>query len=75
MDEIPDNYPPYEVFRKICLAIAKENKESKEEGLKHLLRYWSLMHGAISLLISPNVEFSESTEDYLKNIFQNEVTL
>lgn len=69
MDEIPDNYPPYEVFRKVYLAIAEKNGESKEDGLKQLLRYWSLMHGAISLLISPNVEFPGDTEDYLKDFF------
>lgn len=69
MDEIQDNYPPYEVFRKVYLAIAKKNGESKENGLKQLLRYWSLMHGAISLLISPNVEFPGDTEDYLKDFF------
>lgn len=69
MDEIPDNYPPYEVLRKVYLAIAEKNGESKEEGLKQLLRYWSLMHGAISLLLSPNVEFPGDTEDYLKDFF------
>ena len=69
MDEIPENYPPYEVFRKVYLAIAEGNGDPKETGLKHLLRYWSLMHGAISLLISPNVEFPGNTEDYLKDFF------
>ena len=69
MDEIPENYPPYEVFRKVYLAIAEKKGESKEDGLKQLLRYWSLMHGAISLLISPNVELSGNTENYLKDFF------
>ena len=69
MDEISENYPPYEVFRKIYLAIAEKTGESKEAGLKQLLRYWSLMHGAISLLISPNVELPGNTENYLKDFF------
>lgn len=69
MDEIADNYPPYEVFRKVYLAIAERNGEAMEDGLKRLLRYWSLMHGAISLLISPNVEFPGDTEEYLKDFF------
>lgn len=69
MDEIPENYPPYEVFRKAYLAIAEKKGESKEAGLKQLLRYWSLMHGAISLLISPNVELPDNTENYLKDFF------
>ena len=69
MDEISENYPPYEVFRKLYLAIAEKKGESKEAGLKQLLRYWSLMHGAISLLISPNVELPGNTENYLKDFF------
>ena len=50
-------------------AIAEKTGESKEAGLKQLLRYWSLMHGAISLLISPNVELPGNTENYLKDFF------
>lgn len=69
MDEIPENYPPYEVFRKVCLAIAEEKGESKETGLKQLLQYWSFMHGAISLFISPNVELPDNIENYLKDFF------
>lgn len=70
MDEISENYPPYEVFRKVYLDIADRNGKTKEEGLKRLLQYWSLMHGVISLLISPNVEFPEDTEKYLKDFFK-----
>lgn len=69
MDEIPNNYPPYEVFRKVYLTIAEKNNISKENSLKYFLRYWSLMHGVISLLLSPNVKFLNNAEDYLKDFF------
>ncbi|MDO4344545.1 MAG: TetR/AcrR family transcriptional regulator [Eubacteriales bacterium] len=69
MDEIPGNYPPYEVFRKVSLAIAEGKGETKEAGLKQLLRYWSLMHGIISLFISPNVELPDSFDICLKDFF------
>lgn len=70
MNENSDNYPLYKIFRKVYLVIAEKNGESKEKSLKQLLRYWSLMHGAISLLISPNVEFPGDTKDYLKDFFR-----
>ena len=64
MEKIPDNYPPYEVFREVSMAMARKTGASEEEALTQLLRYWSLIHGAISLFISPNVVLPGSPEDY-----------
>lgn len=69
MDEIDGNYPPFELFRKVCLAYCRHNGLTKEEGVKRLVRFWSIMHGAISLMISSNVELYGNWEDCLNNIF------
>lgn len=69
MEKIAGNYPPFEVFREICCVMAEHNGMTKEEALKRLVKYWSLMHGVISLLVSPNVELDGEWKDYLKDIF------
>ena len=69
LDEVDDNYPPFEIFRKICIALITHYKMSKKDGLKRLVKYWSLMQGAVSLIISPNVTLDGSWEYCLENIF------
>lgn len=69
LDEVDDNYPPFEIFRKLCLALIEKYNLSREEGLKRLVRYWSLMQGAVSLIISPNVTLDGQWDACLKDIF------
>lgn len=69
MDETEGNYPPFELFRMACLAYCRDNDLTKEEGVKMLVRFWSVMHGAISLMISSNVELDGNWEDCLESIF------
>ena len=69
LDEVEGNYPPYEMFREVCIALIKQYNLSREEGLRRLVRYWSLMHGAVSLMISPNVELNGRWEECLKDMF------
>lgn len=70
MDETEGNYPPFEIFQKACCTYCKYYELSKDEGLKILVRLWSLTHGAISLMISPNVELDGKWEDFLDDIFK-----
>ncbi|MDE7464140.1 MAG: TetR/AcrR family transcriptional regulator [Clostridiales bacterium] len=58
LDEVEDNYPPFEVFRKVCLALTESHGITKEEGLARLIKCWSLVHGATALIISPNVKLN-----------------
>lgn len=69
LDEVKDNYPPFEVFRKVCLALNESCGITKEQGLARLIKFWSLVHGATALVISPNVELSGDWSDYLKNLY------
>ena len=69
LDEVEENYPPYEIFRKVCLSLISEFKLSREEGLRRLVRYWSLMHGVVSLMISPNVSLLGDWDFCLKDMF------
>lgn len=70
LDEIKDNYPPFEVFRKVCLALTETFGITKEEGLARLIKCWSLVHGATALIISPNVELNADWNDYLKYLYR-----
>lgn len=69
MEEVPGNYPPFEVFRRVCRLGAEKQGISMEECLVRLTRFWSCMHGLISLLISPNVNLEGNWEDCLEDIF------
>ena len=68
MTEIENNYPPFEVFRKVCCAYCDDCGLSQDEGLKKLVRFWSITHGAISLMNSPNVEIDGKWEDFINDI-------
>lgn len=69
LDEVKDNYPPFEVFRKVCLTLTESYGLTKQQGLARLIKCWSLVHGAASLIISPNVEFNGDWNEYLKNLY------
>lgn len=66
-EEIEENYPPFEVLRKVCYK--EMNNATKDEILAALIKYWSLAQGAASLIISSNIETDENLEKYLKIIF------
>ena len=69
MKEVEENYPPFEVFREVCCAYCKQHNLKEEIGLKKLITIWSIMHGVISLIISPNIKIDGKWEDYLNDIF------
>lgn len=69
LEETENNYPPFEVFRKVGCALVKKYGMTNEEGLKRLVQYWSMMQGAVSLIISPNVELDGDWKDCLKDFF------
>ena len=69
LDKVEDNYPPFEIFRQVCIALIAEYKLNRTEGLRRLVRYWSLMHGAVSLMISPDVQLDGSWSECLKDAF------
>ncbi|MDE7394667.1 MAG: TetR/AcrR family transcriptional regulator [Clostridiales bacterium] len=70
LDEVTGNYPPFEVFRKVCLALTEAYGIPKEEGLARLIRCWSLVHGATALIISPNVRLDGDWDEYLKTLYR-----
>ncbi len=69
LDEVKDNYPPFEVFRKVCLALTESYGISKQQGLARLIKCWSLVHGATALIISPNVKLNGDWSEYLKDLY------
>lgn len=69
MDETEGNYPPFELFRKLATALTARYDMTKEAGLKRLVKYWAVMEGIISMMISSVVELDGDWTDYLENIF------
>lgn len=63
-----DNYPPLELFRKVYCAYGRQKKMSDGECITHLIQLWSMIHGMVSLLISPNVEWNGSWRECLRDI-------
>ena len=70
LDEVKDNYPPFEVFRKICFALTESFGITREQGLAKLIKCWSVVHGATALIISPNVELDGDWSDYLSGLYR-----
>lgn len=69
LDEVKDNYPPFEVFRKVCLTLTESYGITKQQGLARLIKCWSIVHGATALLISPNVELDGDWSEYLQTLY------
>lgn len=69
MEDIEGNYPPFELFRKLSVALATRYNMTKEAGLKRLVKYWAVMEGIVSMMISTVVELDGDWKDYLENIF------
>lgn len=69
LDEVNDNYPPFEVFRKVCLSLTESYGLTKQQGLARLIKCWSLVHGATALIISPNIELDGDWSECLKNLY------
>lgn len=69
LDEVKDNYPPFEVFRKVCLSLTESYGITKQQGLSRLIKCWSLVHGATALIISPNIDFDGDWGELLKNLY------
>ncbi len=69
LDKIKENYPPFEVFRKVCLALTESYGLTKEQGLARLIKCWSLVHGVTALIISPNIELNGDWSDYLNKLY------
>lgn len=70
LDEVKDNYPPFEVFREVCLTLTESFGITREQGLAKLIKCWSVVHGATALIISPNVELDGDWSDYLSCLYR-----
>ncbi|MBD5636691.1 MAG: TetR/AcrR family transcriptional regulator [Clostridia bacterium] len=70
LDEVKDNYPPFEVFRRVCLALTESHGLTKEQGLAKLIKCWSVVHGATALIISPNVEMEGDWGECLAELYR-----
>ena len=54
--ETENNYPPFEIFRKLCTELVLQGKISSEDRLARLSRFWALLHGTVALIVSPEVD-------------------
>ncbi len=57
LDEAPDNFKPFDVFRMICAELTEIYHMPKSLGLANLVRCFSIVHGAAMLVSSKNVKF------------------
>ena len=73
LEELPENYPPLELFRRAVCARGAGAGWSREETLTRLIRLWSLLHGLTTLVISPNAELGNSWQSCVDNILEQEL--
>lgn len=69
LDEVKDNYPPFEVFRKVCFSLTEHYGLTKQQGLARLIKCWSVVHGATALIISSNIELDGDWNEYLHDLY------
>ncbi len=65
LSEVEGNFPPFEVFRKVCKALTVRYRLSEQEGLLNLAKCWALVNGVASMTISSNVRFYGDWKDCL----------
>lgn len=68
-EKLPDNYPPFELFRQYYCQYAQLTGLDEKEWLRRLMRLWALMHGSIALAISPYTQWNRDTEQLFSDIF------
>lgn len=64
------NYPPLELFRKVCCERGKVLGWAKEKTLVYLMQLWSLLHGLVSLVVSANVEWDGNWQKCLDDMIK-----
>lgn len=69
MKEVDNNFKPFEVFRRVCVNLTKSANISEEVGFRSLVRCWSLVHGAASIVASNNVILDGEWDDALSDLF------
>ena len=70
IEETKINYPPLELFRNAFTAYGTTKGWTQVETLNYLTCLWSLMHGLVALVISPNVEWDRNWQKCLNNIIE-----
>lgn len=69
-EESSDNYPPLQLFQRICFANGSRKGWTPQETQRHMISLWSLVHGLTALVISPNVEWDRNWLCYLDNMIE-----
>lgn len=69
VDEVKENYPPFELFRKVCKNAFESESLTDLEFHCRLVHYWSLMHGMCSLMLSENVQIDCDWDETINKIF------
>ena len=69
-EEANGNYPPLELFRKVCSACGSGNGWTPEETLRRLIRLWALINGLTALVISANTDWERNWQEYLDTIIE-----
>ena len=68
--EVEDNFKPFGVFRRVCVNLIKEANIPEDVGFRSLVRCWSLVHGAASIVSSHNVTLDGDWDDALSDLFK-----
>lgn len=69
LEETEDNYPPFEIFRKLCAELVRREEISSEDCLARLSRFWALLHGTVALIVSPEVDMKCDWFSNAENLF------
>lgn len=70
LDYVPDNFPPFEAFRKICVALTTKANITHLDAYTRMVRCWAIVQGVASLLVSKNIVISEPIDEILPNVIR-----
>lgn len=68
-EEGKNTYRPFELFRMLCVVLSERYRLTEEDGIRHLVKYWALIQGITSLVVSESVQFDGDCRQFIKGIF------
>ncbi|WP_167956790.1 TetR/AcrR family transcriptional regulator [Anaerosporobacter faecicola] len=72
LEQSDDNFPPYEILRKLVLGNLERRKVPKESILHMLINIWATVQGITMLATQENVLYEGNWKEEVGNILRNQ---
>lgn len=72
LEESQDNFPPYEIFRKMIIGNLKRHNVDEKEYMPKLINAWATVQGITMLATQENVIYEKDWKEDIGRILRNE---